>query len=140
MERFCDELRLERERRQITLDKICAVTKVSPRHIKALEAGDYAELPGGVFRRGIVRSYLSVLGLEESTWLERFEASLRESGLEDHTSDDWVEFAENVRRNRGSMSGTSTRPRWVGVAAMVAMLAALGWSVWRFVLHGRLFS
>jgi cytoskeleton protein RodZ len=140
MERFCDELRLERERRQITLDTICAVTKVSPRHLKALEAGEYTELPGGVFRKGIVRSYLKVLGLEESSWLERFEASLRECGLEEHPSEDWVEFAENVRRNRGHMDGPSTRPRWVGVAAMVAMLAALGWSVWRFVLHGRLFS
>jgi cytoskeletal protein RodZ len=140
MERFCDELRLERERRQITLDTICAVTKVSPRHLKALEAGEYAELPGGVFRKGIVRSYLSVLGLEESSWLERFEASLRECGLEEHASEDWVEFAENVRRNRGNMDGPSTRPRWVGVAAMVGMLVALGWSVWRFVLHGRLFS
>ena len=140
MERFCDELRLERERRQITLDKICAVTKVSPRHLKALESGDYSELPGGVFRKGILRSYLSVLGVDESTWLERFEASLRESGLEDHSSEDWVEFAENVRRNRGQMGGASTRPRWVGVAAMVATLAVLWWSLWRFVLHGRIFS
>lgn len=139
MERFCDELRLERERRQITLDRICAVTKVSSRHLMALEAGRYQELPGGVFRKGILRSYLSVLGVEESPWLERFETSLRESGVVDHDDDHWVEFAENVRRNRGGNEPT-TAPRWMGVAMMVVTLVVLGWSVWKFIFHGRLFS
>ncbi|WP_263367584.1 helix-turn-helix domain-containing protein [Edaphobacter bradus] len=137
MERFGDELRLERERRRITIDTICAVTKVSLRHLQALEAGNYADLPGGVFRKGIVRSYLNVLGLEEAQWLERFEASLRESGAAGMRDDDWVEFAENVRRNRG-VQQPGTAPRWIGVAVMLVMLAALGWSVWKFVLHGRL--
>lgn len=139
MERFGDELRLERERRQITLDTICAVTKVSSRHLRALEDGRYEELPGGVFRKGIVRSYLSVLGVEESLWMERFESSLRESGVLTPDNDGWVEFAENVRRNRGGMEPT-TGPRWIGVAMMVATLVVLGWSVWKFVFHGRLFS
>jgi cytoskeleton protein RodZ len=130
---------MERERRQITLDAICAVTKVSLRHITALEAGRYEELPGGVFRRGILRSYLSVLGLEESSWLERFETSLREAGVTELEGDNWVEFAENVRRNRGK-DEQSTAPRWMGVAMMVVTLVVLGWSVWKFILHGRLFS
>src|SRR5271154_4079826 len=99
MERFCDELRWERERRKVSLEKISEETKVSSRHLHALEAGEYNELPGGVFRKGIVRSYLGVLGLDEVSWLERFEASLRESGAATET-EDWAEFAENVRRNR----------------------------------------
>lgn len=138
MQRFCDELRLERERRQITLDTICAVTKVSSRHLLALENGRYEELPGGVFRKGILRSYLSVLGVDESPWMERFETSLRESGVTE-LDKDWVEFAENVRRNRGGSEPTTT-PRWMGVAVMVVTLVVLGWSVWKFVFHGRLFS
>jgi len=137
MERFCDELRWERERRRVSIEKISEETKVSSRHLHALEAGEYASLPGGVFRKGIVRSYLSALGLEEAPWIERFEASLQESDAT-RTQDDWAEFAENVRRNRGGgRSGTDMR--WIGVAAMVVTLAALGWSVWKFVLHGRLF-
>ncbi len=137
MERFCDELRLERERRNISIDEICSVTKVSPRHLRALEAGEYRELPGGVFRKGIVRSYLKVLELDEVTWIERFDASLREGGADEPDSQDWAEFAENVRRNRGG--GTSRiDPRWMGVAMMVITLVVLGWSVWKFVLHERL--
>jgi cytoskeleton protein RodZ len=138
MERFCDELRWERERRKVSIEKICEETKVASRHLVALEAGEYSALPGGVFRKGIVRSYLAALGLDEASWIERFEASLRESGAGSaEVAEDWAEFAENVRRNRmGSESKTGMR--WMGVGMMVLSLAALGWGVWKFALHGRL--
>lgn len=137
MERFCDELRVERERRRISLEKISEETKISSRHLLALEAGEYGSLPGGVFRKGILRSYLRVVGLEETPWLERFESSLRATGASE-SSDDWTEFAENVRRNRGGLKRQGDI-RWVGVAAMIVALAAMGWGVWRVVMHGRLF-
>jgi cytoskeleton protein RodZ len=137
MERFCDELRWERERRQVSIEKISEETKVATRHLQALEAGDYSALPGGVFRKGIVRSYLTAIGLDEATWIERFEASVAESSRGSTEAADWAEFAENVRRNRvGAERGTDSR--WMGVAMMVVSLAALGWSVWKFALHGRL--
>jgi cytoskeleton protein RodZ len=138
MERFCDELRLERERRQISIEKICEETKVSSRHLLALEAGEYSSLPGGVFRKGILRSYLTALGLDETSWIDRFEASLRESGSGGAEVDDWTEFAENVRRNRVVGAESRTGKRWMGVGMMLASLLALGWGVWKFALHGRL--
>jgi cytoskeleton protein RodZ len=139
MERFCDELRRERERRKVSIETICEQTKVASRHLLALEAGEYGALPGGVFRKGIVRSYLAALGLDEVPWIERFEASLRESDTVNVNIDgnDWTEFAENVRRNRGG-SEPPTGMRWMGVAMMLGSLAALGWGVWKFALHGRL--
>jgi cytoskeleton protein RodZ len=137
MERFCDELRWERERRQVSIETICEETKVSSRHLLALEAGEYDELPGGVFRKGIVRSYLTALGLDEVPWIERFEVSLRESGAVSPDGSDWVEFAENVRKNRAGAS-SRTNLRWMGVAMMLLSLVALGWTVWKFALHGRL--
>jgi cytoskeleton protein RodZ len=118
------------------MEKISGETKISTRHLEALEAGEYSELPGGVFRKGIVRSYLTAVGLEENPWIERFEASLRESGAENGNAD-WTEFAENVRRNR-SGGGSKTDLRWMGVGTMVTMLGVLGWAVWKFALHGRL--
>lgn len=138
MERFCDELRWERERRKVSIETICEETKVSSRHLLALEAGEYSQLPGGVFRKGIVRSYLSALGLDEEPWIERFEASLRESGAAGTDGNDWIEFAENVRRNRAGIE-RATGTRWMGVGIMVVSLVALGWGVWKFALHGRLF-
>jgi cytoskeleton protein RodZ len=136
MERFGDELRRERERRQVSMERVSTETKISLRHLQALEAGEYGELPGGVFRKGIVRGYLTTVGLEESPWMERFEASLRESGA-DTQNTDWTEFAENVRRNR-SGGGQKMNMRWMGVGSMVTMLGVLGWAVWKFALHGRL--
>ncbi|MBS1798343.1 MAG: helix-turn-helix domain-containing protein [Acidobacteria bacterium] len=138
MERFGDKLRMEREQRKVTLDTICSMTKVSVRHLELLEAGRLTELPGGVFRKGIVRSYLGAVGLEETPWLERFESTLREMGAVSSSDHDWVEFAENVRKNRGA-SQNMGHSKWIGVAVMVAMLVVLGWGVWKFVLHGRLF-
>jgi cytoskeletal protein RodZ len=137
MERFCDELRWERERRQVSIETICDQTKVASRHLLALEAGEYSALPGGVFRKWIVRSYLAALGLDEVPWIERFEASLRESGAASSEAKDWTEFAENVRRNRGGSESPNTM-RWMGVAMMLGSLMALGWGVWKFALHGRL--
>ena len=138
MDRFCDELRRERERRQVSIEKICAETKVSSRHLLALEAGEYDSLPGGVFRKGIVRSYLGALGLDEMPWIERFEATLRENGTAAAETEDWAEFAENIRRNRVG-TGPKTGMRWMGVGVMTASLVVLGWGVWKFALHGRLF-
>jgi cytoskeleton protein RodZ len=132
MERFCDELRCEREQRNVSIETICAVTKISPRHVEALEAGDYGQLPGGVFRKGILRNYLKAVGLEEAPWVERFEATLAASGLTEKPDTDWTEFAENVRRMR-----VSTRPRterrWLGVAGMFMLLALCGWLIWTMV-------
>jgi cytoskeleton protein RodZ len=138
MQRFCDELRWEREQRNVSIETICAVTKVSLRYVQALEAGEYSELPGGVFRKGILRSYLAVLGLDEMPWVERFEASLGILNEDGSDAAEWAEFAENVRRTR-----VKTRPetgkRWLGVAGMAVSLAVLGWGVWQFAVHGRLF-
>ena len=134
MERFCDELRGERERRNVSLETICAVTKVSLRYVQALEAGEYSELPSGVFRKGILRSYLAVLGLEEAVWVERFEASLPVNAELSSSAEQWEEFAENVHRARGS-SKPGTGIRWLGVAGMFALLAIFTWLVWALVVH-----
>lgn len=136
MGKFCDELRWEREQRKVSIEAICQETKISQRHLRALESGAYDELPGGVFRKGIVRGYVAALGLEESPWLDRFEASLRESRIGEAEAD-WMEFAENVRRNRGG-AAPETRVRWMGIATMAASLAALFWILWRYALRGRL--
>lgn len=137
MERFCDELRWEREQRKVSIEAICAATKVSSRYVQALEAGEYRELPGGVFRKGILRGYLKVLGLDEESWVARFEASLRESGDLETEGADWTEFAENVRRARVG-SGRPTGMRWLGVTGMFALVVLFAWLVWTLVLHRRI--
>jgi cytoskeleton protein RodZ len=122
---FGEELRREREERGVAVETICEATKVPARHIRALEAGELDQLPGGVFRRGFVRSYLHVLGLEEVLWMRRFEESCRASGMRDPAEMEWVPFAENVRNSR-----VAPRRRGVRSVAIVTLLVLLGLAVW----------
>ena len=137
MTRYGDELRAEREARGVSVEDICAVTKVSPQNVRLLEAGAYAELPGGVFRKGIVRSYVGALGLEEAVWLDRFEESCRELGVTSGSERDWVEFAENVKKNR-SQERRGMGWRWVGVFFLLAVLGAGVWLAWHYVVRKKL--
>lgn len=134
---FGEELRRAREARGLAVESVCEATKVPLRHIRALEAGSYDELPGGVFRRGFVRSYVSLLGLEEADWMKRFEESCRASGLTDPSGSDWATFAENVKSNR---TQTYRRMGFRGglVVLLLAILAIAGWCGWRLKMHRRM--
>jgi cytoskeleton protein RodZ len=137
MTRYSEELRAERESRGVSVEDICAVTKLSPQNVRFLEDGRYGDLPGGVFRKGIVRSYVGALGLEETAWLERFEQSCRELGVTSGSERDWVEFAENVKKNRApERHGMGWR--WIGVILLLAALGAGAWSAWHYVVRKKI--
>ncbi len=118
---------------------MCAETKVNARHFDALERGDYKALPGGVFRRGIVRAYLGSLGLAEGEWMPRFEASYasRFGSTDSGQEEAWATFAANVKKNRGAVRRSNTA-RWLGVLALLLLLAAAAWAVWHFLLQFRM--
>jgi cytoskeleton protein RodZ len=134
---FGEQLRREREQRGMDVEMICATTKVPVRHILALEAGALRDLPGGVFRRGFVRSYLGALGLEESSWMARFEESCRESGVREPGETAWTTFAENVKNSR-SHTGRRSRSRSLWLALLLLLMAIAGWCGWRVATHQKL--
>ena len=141
MATFGQELREERERRGLSLETLCAQTRVQQRYLTALEQDQYAVLPGGVFRKGIVRAYLMATGLAENDWMPRFQQSLdehaRAQGLEPaQDGEAWATFAENVRRNRAG-AGRRSSVRWLGVLLLFLLLAAAAWAVWHFLLRTR---
>lgn len=137
--RFGDELKREREHRGISLDDVSISTRVSLRHLAALEEERFAELPGGVFSRGIVRSYAQHCGLDAEGTMRSFLNAVRASGLDmDSKDDDWVEFAEAVHRNRPAV-GSPRGLRWIGVLLMVVAVLGLAASVtWLLVHRGML--
>jgi cytoskeletal protein RodZ len=134
MSEFGQELRREREARGVTLDAITNATKISNRHLVALEADHFDYLPGGVINKGIMRSYARVVGLDENAWIERFMSAYQNSGQLKDDDASWIAFAENVGKNRPQNSDRSSmRLKWTGVAVLLVLLAALGWFVWHFV-------
>jgi cytoskeleton protein RodZ len=62
---FGAKLKLEREKRKITLEQISVSTKIGIRMLQALEEDNFNQLPGGIFNRGFVRAYSRFLGLDE---------------------------------------------------------------------------
>jgi cytoskeletal protein RodZ len=135
--RFGQELKEQREVQGIALDDVAVSTRVSLRHLHALEDDRFRDLPGGVFNRGIVRSYAQYCGLNPDQILQNFNAALRSAGLEpEPRDDDWVEFAEAVRRSRVN-EASSNRWRWLGVIGMVlAVLMIAAGVLWVLVHRG----
>lgn len=130
--RFGRDLRIEREQHGMALEEVARATRFSVRHLQSLEADLFDELPGGVLRKGIVRSYCRHLGLDEEVWLERF----AESGGLDEAEPDLAQFAENVHRARLE-SMPQVRRRWWGVAVLVVALLAVAFAVWHYVVQPR---
>jgi transcriptional regulator with XRE-family HTH domain len=65
-------LRLAREQSGLTLRQIADATKLSVRALEALERDQVNQLPGGIYRRAIVRSYASQVGLDPEKTLREF--------------------------------------------------------------------
>ncbi|HUE85643.1 MAG TPA: RodZ domain-containing protein [Vicinamibacterales bacterium] len=65
-------LRSAREQSGLTLRHIADATKLSVRSLTALEANRIDQLPGGIYRRAIVRAYASHVGLDPEKTLRAF--------------------------------------------------------------------
>jgi transcriptional regulator with XRE-family HTH domain len=73
---FGPRLRMERERRRITLESIAANTKISLGLLKDLEQDNVSRWPSGIFRRAFIKAYAQAIGLDPDDlareFLERF--------------------------------------------------------------------
>lgn len=80
-----------------------------------------------MFNRSIVRSYARFCGMDEDATVQAYTDALQAHGFKPEAeNEDWVVFAENVRRSRTSPLPRQ-RLRWFGVAGMmVAVLLFTG--------------
>jgi cytoskeletal protein RodZ len=117
---FGEDLRMERLSRGIALEDITAVTKISQRHLVALEEERFRLLPGGILSKGIVRGYASAVGLDENDWTERFLEAYHASGQMMDDDIGWMEFASNVGKARIQHSDAmENRMRWIGAILLL---------------------
>lgn len=58
-----------RHNRGISLEQISESTKISLRSLKAIECGDFAKLPGGIYNTSYIRQYAKAIDFDESELL-----------------------------------------------------------------------
>jgi cytoskeleton protein RodZ len=135
---FGEKLKLEREKRKMTLEEISSSTKISTRMLHALEEDKFSQLPGGIFNKGFVRAYARTVGLDEdqavADYLEasgeappvRAEPASRDSApraVPLRITDD------NSGRLEIRAEAASRQLPW-GVFAVVLLIIALALSLW----------
>jgi cytoskeletal protein RodZ len=130
---FGEDLRMERLSRGIALEHITAVTKISQRHLVALEQDHFRQLPGGILNKGIVRGYASAVGIDQHDWTERFIRAYVASGQSIDDDSGWTAFASNVGKARlQRREAFEVRLRWIGAILLVVLVAAAGYLTVRY--------
>lgn len=54
-----------REKAGVSLQQIAERTKISTRHLQAIEEGEFGKLPGGVYATSYIRQYARLVGVDE---------------------------------------------------------------------------
>jgi transcriptional regulator with XRE-family HTH domain len=114
---FGDQLKREREMRGVSLEEISAATRISTRFLEALEKEQWDRLPGGVFRRGFIRSVARYLGLDGDDLISEYELQTKDAP-KDLSSE---EHLYNIPRDY--------RPAAIAIVVLLALLAG-GWFVY----------
>jgi cytoskeleton protein RodZ len=130
---FGEKLKLEREKRKISLEQISSSTKIGTRMLQALEEDKFNQLPGGIFNKGFVRAYSRCVGLDEDQTVADY---LEASGDAPPVSTEIVAPEDEGRKNEETLSrleATSDAPArqlpW-GWFAAVLLVVALALSLW----------
>jgi cytoskeletal protein RodZ len=67
-----EELKRERELREISLREISEATKISIRILEAIERNNFQALPGGIFNRNFLRAYAEFIGLDSENVVRKY--------------------------------------------------------------------
>lgn len=130
---FGEDLRTERLSRGVALEDITAITKISQRHLLALEQERFRLLPGGILNKGIVRGYAGALGLDERDWTDRFLQAYSASIQSSEDERDWTAFAANVGKARiQHHDAVELRVRWLGAALLLLAVVLCGFFAVRY--------
>jgi len=126
---FGDKLRAAREGRGLSLRQIANATKISMITLEALERNDIKRLPGGIFSRGVVRSYAIEVGLDPESTIEEFMGQFpHDSVTAGHPTTTQVEDHESVESDR-RMATTFLR--------LILISLPIAAFVIYFAMHGR---
>lgn len=110
-----------RKARSLELEDIAARTRVPLRHLQAIEAGDFAELPAVPYSVGFVRSFAQIVGLDGSMLAREFREEMG-GGTTERFIPEPFEPADPARVPSRFL---------VTVAVLLALVLGGGYAVWR---------
>jgi transcriptional regulator with XRE-family HTH domain len=121
MASFGEELRRERELRDISLREISDATNISVQLLEALERNDFSTLPGGVYTRGFIRAFAIHIGVDPEETLTAFqqEQERQELGRQDSAGRG---LATGVSATSSRAAEASVLAAFVTASALIAML------------------
>jgi len=79
MESIASKLKTKRESLNISLEQISKDTRIIMQQLESLENGRYADLPGGMYNRAILRTYCDALGLDKNEILRCYDGEIARS-------------------------------------------------------------
>ena len=110
----------------MSLEDVSLSTKIATRHLQALEADKFEQLPGGIFNKGFVRAYAHHLGIDEQqTVADYLEASGANQPPIQPEPPPILIPANDERRDN------SSRIPW-GNLALGLLIIAVGFAGWGF--------
>ena len=77
----------------MSIQQISERTKISIRYLKAIEAGDFGKLPGGIYGRSYIRQYAHAIECNADQLLLRCPAELQYDASEQDSTPDGIRFA-----------------------------------------------
>jgi transcriptional regulator with XRE-family HTH domain len=114
-----DVLRSARERRNLALADVARDTRIKESYLEALEAGDYASLPGPAYITGFLRNYARHIGLHPDDVVQEYHSDRPANGPT-------IRAATRVLAN-GHRRAFRTRLLWT--LATVVLLLAGGFAI-----------
>lgn len=127
MPSFGDELKRERELREISLREVSEATKINLRYLEALERNDFRHLPGGVFNKGFVRAYAQFIGVDPESMINAYLLEERNQGRD--AGDDPNVFRPTHPEAKDAPAAASSDGRGKRVAVVAAALVIVAIAV-----------
>lgn len=112
------QLRRAREALGVSLRDVSEQTRITMRHLEAIEADEYKHLPGGIFNKSFIKSYARHVHFDEHRALELYARAVRERG------EGTDEVLTSPQRSR-VYTGDTTRSPLVTYALSAAIVGIL---------------
>lgn len=126
-----ERLQSEREKASMSLEDVAGKTRITIRHLEALEASEHNKLPGKTYILGFAKAYARALGLDDAEIAAQLREELAQS--DELTNHNYVETFEPASSSRIPSKALA----WtIAIIAAIALAAYLIWRTAQMDLSG----